>query len=513
MDQNLLSSLINVMESALEEFLVNADDHDHRELSVRRGGVGGETQEEAKADLTIDTLDAIFMFSLVWSVGAVTDAAGRVRIDEFLRKFIEGNCVKDLYPVVNTQLLLRNWEPPLFPDEAPWGKMKIGVPKNDTVYDSAFSAVKGKWVGWHDTVVATAIPANAGFSDIVVPSSTTASLEFLLDLLLTHQKPVLVVGPTGTGKSIFVKQVLSSVLPQEVYKTIGVNFSAKTTANQTQSIIDGKLKKRRKGVFGPGPGEKAVIFVDDMNMPEKSAIHYGAQPPIEILRQLQGSGGWYDLDDMSFKRVEDVQIVGAMGVPGKGAGTHITPRFIRFFNIIGVNDFDETTMTRIFSGICDWYCEHSSVASDVKQVYKLVVQASLDVYSAAAQQLRPTPLKSHYTFNLRDLSKTIQGMVMVKPYDGFNGKACARLWMHESLHVFADRLVSAEDQAIFLEIAKDVIKRGFSMSFEDLFSTLSPSTESKNKPQVGVKEMRGLLFGDYGVAGVPVDKKRWVGVV
>lgn len=51
------------------------------------------------------------------------------------------------------------------------------------------------------------------------------------------------VGPTGTGKTLTIADKLGTKMPKEYIPEFMV-FSAKTSANQTQDLIDGKLDKR-----------------------------------------------------------------------------------------------------------------------------------------------------------------------------------------------------------------------------------------------------------------------------
>lgn len=75
------------------------------------------------------------------------------------------------------------------------------------------------------------------------------------------------VGPTGTGKSVQINSMLKEEFDNQTWTNFVLGFSAQTTANQTERIIDLSMEKRRKGVYGPQLGKEGVIFVDDLSMP------------------------------------------------------------------------------------------------------------------------------------------------------------------------------------------------------------------------------------------------------
>ncbi|TSM04870.1 Dynein heavy chain 7, axonemal [Bagarius yarrelli] len=415
---------------------------------------------------------AAFAFSLVWSVGGSCDGNSRERFDKFLREILTAK--SNEHPIPEA---VSKWECPF--DE------------KGLVYDYSYEFKgKGHWVHWNEAIKNVTLgDKNTKVQDIIVPTIDTVRYTYLMDLCINYGMPLLFVGPTGTGKSVYVKEKLMNNLDKDRYLPFFVNFSARTSANQTQNLIMSRLDKRRKGVFGPPMGKKCVIFVDDMNMPAMEV--FGAQPPIELLRQFFDHGNWYDLKDTTKITLVDLQLIAAMGPPGGGRNA-VTSRFLRHFNICSINAFSDETMSRIFSNVVSFYFRNNSFPPECFTIGNQIVAATLEVYKKAMLNLLPTPAKSHYTFNLRDFSRVVQGCLLIKKESLQSKHTLIRLFVHEVFRVFYDRLVDGQDQAWLYKLMNVIVKEHFKENFDLVFDHLK-----SGKKFLCEEDMRSLLFGDY----------------
>jgi dynein heavy chain len=425
---NLMQSFINILTAC-----------------VRRNNVTDETENVEKL------LKMYFVFSLVWSVCGNTHDDTRAKFNEYIREqFV--TC-----------------EDPLLPEEEhdPSGHAK-------DMYHVYVDMETCTWVHWHDLMKEFHFNPKQSYFELLVPTTDTTCYRQLLDLLLPCDCNVLYMGETGVGKSVIMQSYLDEAVTTGKFVSHTMGYSAQTTPTNLREIMEGKLDKKRKNLLGPPAGKKMLYFVDDLNMPALEV--YGAQPPNELLRQLVDSKGFYDTAKLFFKNIQSLVFSGCMAPPG-GGRNEVTPRLLRHYNMMWLPQLSEASMTQIFSAILKGFLECEAPA--LAEVALPMVDSAVAIYKRVEQEMLPTPAKSHYTFNLRDLSKVFQGVLMVKKEHIPDKKQLTKLWAHEEARVFRDRLINQGDRDLFNMFTDDVIKAKLEM--DDL----------------PIEDFGDVLFGDY----------------
>lgn len=392
----------------------------------------------------------------------------------------------------------------LFNDHARNALMKFlpNFPKDLTVYDYCVSLEQPGFVPWETKVPKFVFTPEIPFHTLVVPTVDTVRLEYLLDVLVHGGHSVVVTGGTGVGKTITIQNMLTK-LHHDKFTKVQVGFSARTTAGFLQDIFETKLEKKRNNLLGAVTGKRVVCFIDELNMPQPD--EYGSQPPLELLRQCIDNGGFYDLKKLFFKKVVDTQFIAVCGTPEGGGRPAVSSRLLRHFNVINVPTQSKESMEAIFRTVMDGFMSAIQSTQSLLDAYsgdepfsdegesqseeegahaipkpaksppppkmeylalsQSIVAASVEVYQSILAALLPTPSKSHYIFNLRDLSRLFQGILQVKTIQ-LERETLISLWCHETARVFRDRLADVSDRQWFNKLIEDMLKKHFQVEWK-----------------------------------------------
>jgi dynein heavy chain len=443
-------------------------------------------------------LDNILVWSIIWSVGAALEQTSRNMFSEFLIKRLQEH-----------ESMLTTF------DTSSSSEEKSPTEVNITLFDMALNAESGTMTPWSNNVGTFEYVPSLPFSSLFVPTVESERLSVLLDLLVktprdldTNTKlndgasnSVLCVGSSGVGKSVIMRRYITNLCTNNAddFESTEISLSAQTSSHMLQSVFENKLEKLRKTLLGPSRGRRMILFVDDLNMPKPD--EYGSQPPLELLRQVIDNGGFYDRKKLFYKKVQKVSYVAACGPSGGGRNT-ISERFARHMHTIWVPEPPEESLVRVYENIFIGYLKTEVPEFIIKNknneddisFASSIVSSTTSIYKKVFDHLRPTPKKSHYTFNTRDVSNVFQGMLMVTrarliPVQSSNGtttsstptpdssgdssstknildidivsKKLLRLWLHEQCRVIYDRLVDEKDQNWFASICKDVTTKNF----------------------------------------------------
>lgn len=351
------------------------------------------------------------LISLIWAFSGDAKLDLRAEMGEFLRK---GTAI-DLPP----------------------------LPPGSSLLDYDVQVASGDWISWQTRVPVIDIESHAvTASDVVVPTIDTVRHEEVLYSWLSEHKPLMLCGPPGSGKTMTLFSALRKLPDMEV---VGLNFSSATTPELILKTFDQYCEYRKSSdgvILAPVQiGRWIVVFCDEINLP--ATDKYGTQRVISFLRQLVESGGFYRTSDKSWVRLERIQFVGACNPPTDPGRVPLSHRFLRHAPLVMVDYPGEISLKQIYG---TYNRALLKVVPNLRPYAEPLTDAMVGFY-LASQRRFTSDVQAHYVYSPRELTRWVRGIYeAVKPLEVLSVEGLVRVWAHEALRLFQDRLVSEEER-------------------------------------------------------------------
>ncbi|TFY78308.1 hypothetical protein EWM64_g5702 [Hericium alpestre] len=311
-----------------------------------------------------------------------------------------------------------------------------------SLIDFDVQVANGEWAAWAARVPQIEIEAQAvTASDVVVPTMDTVRHEEVLYSWLSEHKPLMLCGPPGSGKTMTLFSALRKLPDMEV---VGLNFSSATTPELILKTFEQycEYRKTPNGVIlAPVQlGRWLVVFCDEINLP--AADKYGTQRVISFIRQLVESGGYWRTTDMAWVKLERIQFVGACNPPTDPGRVPLSHRFLRHAPLVMVDYPGEVSLKQIYG---TYNRALLKVVPNLRAYAEPLTDAMVAFY-LASQKRFTTDVQAHYVYSPRELTRWVRGIYeAIRPLEILSVEGLVRIWAHEALRLFQDRLV-AEDE-------------------------------------------------------------------
>ncbi|EQC33295.1 hypothetical protein SDRG_09276 [Saprolegnia diclina VS20] len=371
----------------------------------------------------------------------------------------------------------------------------VKYPKEGTCFDYFYNIETNEFEHWSSRVpkyaptpIGNAI-SDTPFSTIVISTIDSVRLTRLVEILVNRQRPVLLVGGAGTGKTTILKTFCRSLDEDMLHACINMNYY--TDSFKLQQQLEQVIDKRSGRMFGPPATKKLIYFIDDLNLPYIET--YGTQNALALMRQHMDYRTIFDRIDLGFrKEIVDVQYLSAMN-PTAGSFI-IDERLQRHYALFACMMPSKEDLKTIYNSILKGHLGFG-FSNAVVNASEVFVALSIAAHEDIANKFLPSATKFVYNWNMRELSNVVQGLTRSKGDFYPTVESFARLWIHETTRVFCDRMINNEDVDKFTDRMREISKKFLpDVDQEKLFP----------KPSTGEDEEPGTIVNIYTTFAVPV---------
>ncbi|CAG5130197.1 unnamed protein product, partial [Candidula unifasciata] len=457
-----VSAFLHMLSAMLDKFSRRA--HAGKNMKIRKdnsssagadSGLATSSQmESVKADWG-ETIKGMFAFCYIWAFGGHLHD----RFKEHFSKFAHDTLYRS--------------------------RQSVRLPISGLVFDYYLDENTAGFVRWSDRQNQGHAKLTGDF--IVIPE--VDRYVYLLEMLTSAHRPVLLNGAPGVGKTSLVKH---TVLSKQPSTTVTMSPGLTTSILQNLLVSHGLATQNTNHATTSTPltKQKHLFFIDDLSM---ASVVGGYNPNLELIRSILTFGGIYDRQWKPFQMIKSASFIAAAtfpSMPGSGLGSSshvISSRLSRQFISLTVFSQSDDTLQNLYSRPLQTWLEEFPVHTVEHhcEFAKAMSQALLELYQLVKTRLLPCPSLPHYIFSLHDVSRVVQGMLLMTPRSAarnFTAKkkevyvsyskvgqnnvnsmmtVIVQLWCHEVSRCFADRIISTDDKNWFNQMVQNSVLKYF----------------------------------------------------
>ncbi|KAI0984717.1 hypothetical protein GJ496_002628 [Pomphorhynchus laevis] len=333
----------------------------------------------------------------------------------------------------------------------------ISMPSKELI-EYEVSLPEGDWIPWSQRVPTIEIETHkVGSTDLIIPTVDTIRHETLVYNMLAERRPLILCGPPGSGKTMTLLCSLRNLPDLDV---VSLNFSS---ASMPELLIKSllqycEIRKTSRGlVMSPAnPSRWVVLMCDEINLPDFDK--YGTQRIISFIRGMLEQGGFYHSVSHQFIHLDRVQFVGACNPPADPGRKPLSHRFLRHTTVLYVDYSGEDALRQIY------HTFNQSILKLIPSLLKYsqcLTDAMIELY-LRTQEHFTVDMQPHYIYSPRELTRWVRGIKeAVRGKESLNIEDLIRIWAHEALRLFSDRLVLPEERLWTKDILHEVARKHF----------------------------------------------------